>query len=494
MKIPTLLKEYQCRIYPLSFKEAISFTVRLGINYLWIDSLCIRQDDPSEVENEVKRMDEIYENCEITLAIAKSKSSQEGCFTKFLPEYSGCPLVDGFVSNKLCNIFIRKKLFHIDVLSHNVMRATEYGFPLMTRAWTLQEAALPTRVLYFGPQELLWECRSHSCCECGDQHVSAYYRGRQSSDWSYNTFRTLLSSYISRDLTFQSDRSTAFLGVASRFERHFNDEFVAGMMKRTHLPLSLSWDAFHPTSNANPFWPSWSWLSVSGARGTQITNQYPDPDIRLSACSFEIKAFASGTASFPSSRRAPYYLEINGPLITGIWNGSPPGAYEKPFVQFPWGSIIVKDIYFDAMLEESWLHHNGEETLCAILFMNDKYVKYGKGIQCHMLMLRRMNSSEQFYKRFGKLYFNQSNTIDWEFYLKREKRRKIMVYERILSLGSLLSVHNTDTVSTRNQLSSEQLAKEKLLRAPKQTLPLIQKFQLSLRLSSASFSTSISYN
>lgn len=38
--------------------------------------------------------------------------------------------------------------------------------PLLTRAWAFQERFLPARTLHFHAEELIWECRSLTTCEC----------------------------------------------------------------------------------------------------------------------------------------------------------------------------------------------------------------------------------------------------------------------------------------------------------------------------------------
>jgi hypothetical protein len=45
---------------PRTFQDAIQVTRELGIKYIWIDSLCIIQDDPVGWEQESKRMHGIY--------------------------------------------------------------------------------------------------------------------------------------------------------------------------------------------------------------------------------------------------------------------------------------------------------------------------------------------------------------------------------------------------------------------------------------------------
>jgi hypothetical protein len=41
---------------PQTYRDAVSVCRKLGINYLWIDSLCIRQDDKQDWDREALKM------------------------------------------------------------------------------------------------------------------------------------------------------------------------------------------------------------------------------------------------------------------------------------------------------------------------------------------------------------------------------------------------------------------------------------------------------
>lgn len=63
---------------PKTFREAAEICIDLQLNYLWIDSLCIVQDDPSEWALEAPRMAEIYTNSYVTLGATASRSYDGG--------------------------------------------------------------------------------------------------------------------------------------------------------------------------------------------------------------------------------------------------------------------------------------------------------------------------------------------------------------------------------------------------------------------------------
>lgn len=132
---------------PKTLLDAALVTWNLGLRSLWIDCLCIRQDDPEEKALEIARMPAIYGNYFITISAARASHSREG----FLHQLSLPSLaVTGFKLPFACP---DGRLGSI-ILSRNVM-----NMPINSRAWTLQEYLLAPRVLQFTDFQLHWTCR-----------------------------------------------------------------------------------------------------------------------------------------------------------------------------------------------------------------------------------------------------------------------------------------------------------------------------------------------
>lgn len=76
---------------PSTFQDAITVTRRLGIAYIWIDSLCIVQDDAQDWEREAAKMALIFESAYLTIAATAA------------PNGTVCvPLKNFFLSTLLC--------------------------------------------------------------------------------------------------------------------------------------------------------------------------------------------------------------------------------------------------------------------------------------------------------------------------------------------------------------------------------------------------------
>lgn len=65
---------------PKTFQDAVVVAKAMGIRYLWIDSLCIVQDDLKDWKQESRVVGTIYQNATITIAATHSRNSSEGCF------------------------------------------------------------------------------------------------------------------------------------------------------------------------------------------------------------------------------------------------------------------------------------------------------------------------------------------------------------------------------------------------------------------------------
>lgn len=69
---------------PKSLRDGVLTTWRLSLRLLWIDSLCIIQDDPIGAAKEIALMPQIYQNAHVTISAARSSDSHDG----FLHELS----------------------------------------------------------------------------------------------------------------------------------------------------------------------------------------------------------------------------------------------------------------------------------------------------------------------------------------------------------------------------------------------------------------------
>jgi hypothetical protein len=132
-----------------SFQDAITITHALGIEYLWIDCLCIIQDSTGDWLRESMRMGHIYEGATCTIMSAAARDPHGGLFQTRNPlAYS--PL-------RLCGSG-SDETFVIPQGSKGKLEEVLKDAPLQKRAWTFQESYLSPRKLYFGPNGMYWSC------------------------------------------------------------------------------------------------------------------------------------------------------------------------------------------------------------------------------------------------------------------------------------------------------------------------------------------------
>jgi hypothetical protein len=164
--LPEFKSSIPWHILPKTFQDAIIFSTKLDVYYIWIDALCIIQDDPTDWEIESAKMADIYQDSYLTLAATGSSNDVGGCF----PPGESATIAAEY------QLSVRRSLFH----SHHIMarkkvthwawppsKASANVHPLLSRGWAFQERILSPRVLHFCKEELLWECRGETVCECG---------------------------------------------------------------------------------------------------------------------------------------------------------------------------------------------------------------------------------------------------------------------------------------------------------------------------------------
>lgn len=138
---------------PLNFRDAITVTRNLNVRYLWIDSICIIQNDDQDWQRESVRMEEVYSNAKCVLAACSAESPVEGFLERPI---SSRPFIT--IQSESGGIgYICK---YIDNFQRDVDEGT-----LNSRGWTLQERALARRTIFFTKGQAYFECGRGIHCE-----------------------------------------------------------------------------------------------------------------------------------------------------------------------------------------------------------------------------------------------------------------------------------------------------------------------------------------
>lgn len=141
-----------------TFREASITAQRLGLRYIWIDSLCILQDDPTDKEREIPKMADYYQNAELNIAAATGHhdglwQQRDGQATR--PFNIMATINTPHLETKTRRTVIRIAPILEGTRSH-----------LDSRGWILQERIFPRRTLFFDPYWVSFECAEMSASEC----------------------------------------------------------------------------------------------------------------------------------------------------------------------------------------------------------------------------------------------------------------------------------------------------------------------------------------
>ncbi|PQE23216.1 heterokaryon incompatibility protein [Rutstroemia sp. NJR-2017a BVV2] len=208
-----------------TFRDFIGVARRLGIQHVWIDSLCIIQDDGADWEKEASQMASVS------------------------PLDVDCIPVEADFAPATTNYKFR-------VWTRNPSPTGISNDPLQTRGWTLQERELSPRVVNYCKDTIRWECQSlHASLEFpwddnlsfngdnrhfdAEQSIFLPMPGVNRSTNSPTDPRTktavswmgLVVKYTSRRLTKDSDKLPAISGIARTIAERTSDEYFAGLWK-----------------------------------------------------------------------------------------------------------------------------------------------------------------------------------------------------------------------------------------------------------------------
>lgn len=307
---------------PAAIQDATSVCKRLGVRYLWVDTLCILQnhDDLADWEKESSLMGKVYENSLLNLSALAAADTEHSFFAKRNPLAISEVQVHTQLTCKSNKLELGRTVNEYRLVDGHFWKTSIQNAPLNKRAWVMQEKLLPVRVLYFGYHQLLWECATLKAAETypngliGETDIEemSMYKWPETLDFreliGEGALQKLLQNkdntrawnaglsndpeiiynlvYDAWDLdvvrkyswckaTKGSDKLIAISGLAGKMASIVNDQYVVGMWRR-RLLRELMWicdndqmsklEAEYPgprRPKASYRAPSFSWASVN---------------------------------------------------------------------------------------------------------------------------------------------------------------------------------------------------------------------------------------
>ncbi|RSL60004.1 hypothetical protein CEP51_013830 [Fusarium floridanum] len=315
---------------PTFIQEAIQTARSLGYQYLWIDALCIIQDDGLDWDREASKMSDVYSNADLTISSLVAKDCHDNMFQPRMLRVAQPVPFDYWLPKTQRpewkqGVIHQQAWFPFWTLSKestpggfSVLGSVTVDGPISSRGWTLQEQLLSTRVLYFGPSYLYWEClcamsvdadpstsimsrfagefasfevnrRAHP--KCTVKGLPSPAKENELPESPHTVWQALLKEFTSRNLSKASDRIPAVLALGKSLEKSIGCEFVGGMWKGDRLLESLCWKVKKRDTQQRRG-PSWSWSSVGVQVNFGVFDREPfhEPVPMAAVVSFDVKA------------------------------------------------------------------------------------------------------------------------------------------------------------------------------------------------------------
>lgn len=298
---------------PKTFQDAVYFAASLEeVGYIWIDSLCIIQEDEQDWLEQSVEMDRVYSETFLNLSATAALNSKGGLFRdgefELLKEESvslnieGLPLAYDRKDLPRCLHDRKRFLLRQCTITDASFWANEVDKgPVNTRGWVLQERLMSPRVLHFCQDQVGWECaccntsqpfaargrhklsvenqgpRYHSIVEGIRQRMmDANHEANADTPTVFSPFEiwaAVVTAYSKTAISYSQDKLIALSGLAKIIAEETGCAYVAGLW-RTHLASQLLWyvdPVYHPVDRSFSHQatvpnearaPSFSWSAI----------------------------------------------------------------------------------------------------------------------------------------------------------------------------------------------------------------------------------------
>lgn len=238
---------------PRTIEDAIQVCKNIGETYLWVDRLCIVQDDLSQKHDQIEAMANIFSSAYLVLIVLDGNMEtgipgiqKRSTEAQMHAEIGGLSCVNELPSPK------------------ELIRHSEWA----TRGWTYQESVLARRKLYFSWAQVFLECNTDVQEEDTVAQITRdYNRGSflKEREWSMDDWQHHLFMYTSRSLSYSSDIYNAISGISNALLPE-PGSWLCGLPRR-NFDEGLLWfsrlEQGYRTSDKTLL-PRWSWSSVNG--------------------------------------------------------------------------------------------------------------------------------------------------------------------------------------------------------------------------------------
>jgi hypothetical protein len=292
-----LRKENPVERLSRTYRDAMEVALCFGIHYLWIDSLCIIQDDSEDWRREANATQDVYRNGFISISATSGSDDTSGLYferdtSKVAPTVV---YLDAFKDSK------KRPFRHDFEKGWSWSRNWHKDGKTVKRGWCFQERLLAPRVVHFVASQIYWECREQAACEVNPQDADDVIRERSylwkrllgspdapaPSDAYLRIFfdwYVALSLYTDCAITMPTDKLVALPGLVNDMRRalakirpDLAHRYLADLWEE-YLRSALCWCTLAYRKRPPEYRaPSWSWASIDG--GTSYASQLGNSQI-----------------------------------------------------------------------------------------------------------------------------------------------------------------------------------------------------------------------
>jgi hypothetical protein len=418
---------------PQTLQDAVTVTRALDIDYLWVDSICIFQDDPNDKAHEISHMADTYKHATLTISASKADGASKGFLRDEANTETGLwknliPLafpMPNPAANSIKDAFeMPRQVFGtIWLCDEDPNMSATFRSPVDRRGWCLQERLLSSRLVSYGrwptwkcglgaysdggfypqiPQNGRDERQLSKCLFEHRQHTPGGQTDLHTSNQLLQSWYKLINEYTQRELGLRSDRLPAIGGIAAEISRVTGIPYLAGLWQ-TNLLHDLTWFAKAKEWLTRPedyHGPTWSWAAVD----------CPVSYDEITEDSFEIahvlqcQVDASPSEAFGEVRGGR--LEIEGPFAQIDKEDVIALLQDQSMAQPPPRSNDVQEWYRqilefvnneskgNRLAEEKWADQLPDEVFAIITFSRDWRITHEErveGIFYSGLLLRKVD-------------------------------------------------------------------------------------------------------
>ncbi|KAF5674674.1 heterokaryon incompatibility protein [Fusarium heterosporum] len=260
---------------PETIKNTIDLVKELGERFLWVDALCIIQDEPASLVRNLNQMQLIYASSVFCIM------ASTGCGAEF-----GLRGLKGLSPARNLELYVYdladgERLIEVDhAVTQDPTAGTKYSYH--QRGWTFQEWLFSRRRLVFNHGPLIWQC------QCARWRETSRVNPEADSRWALNSraresaldpspsiwdFMSLVPGFNTKSLTMQEDAPRAFAGIQAMLHRVHPGGLLYGLSE-FFFEVALAWSSLYDnverrqgsdgSKGVDDGLPSWSWLGWSG--------------------------------------------------------------------------------------------------------------------------------------------------------------------------------------------------------------------------------------